>query len=320
MQKILANDWKMAIISASNNMQNNKNRIDSLNVFPVPDGDTGTNMSSTIKKAADTLDTLKITTFTQLLDSISKDMLLGARGNSGVILSQIFKGFSLGWRKFDSLEPKDILVGFKKASEMAYASVMNPIEGTILTVIRETYENLKKTIKTSMNIIEVFELALQHARISCDNTPNLLAVLKEVGVVDSGGEGLNIILAGILSSLKGVPIEISKEESEMQKFTGELEIYDGEFGYCTELILKLKPEIITKFNKPEFIKRLSKLGNSLVVVQDEEIVKIHIHTLKPGNILNYSQKFGEFDAIKSENMTNQASDTKSQVQSTKSEK
>ncbi len=317
MNKISSNDWKEAIISASNSLQNQKNIIDSLNVFPVPDGDTGTNMSSTIKKAADSLKISKTTTLTKMLDNISKDMLLGARGNSGVILSQIFKGFSLGWKNLESLETKDIIKGFKKASEMAYASVINPIEGTILTVIRETYENLKKNIKPSMDIIEIFELALKYARQSCDNTPNLLAVLKEVGVVDSGGEGLNVILEGILKSLQGNPIQISKEEFQMQKFTSELEIYDGEFGYCTELILKLKLETITKFNKTEFIKKLSKLGNSLVVVQDEEIVKIHIHTLKPGDILNYSQKFGEFDAIKSENMTNQASDTRSKIQNTK---
>lgn len=314
MFKVSVNHWKEAVISASNNMQNNKNRIDSLNVFPVPDGDTGTNMSSTIKKAADSLKTIKILSFKELLNNISKNMLLGARGNSGVILSQIFKGFTLGWENVKFIEPSNILIGFEKASEMAYASVINPIEGTILTVIRETYENLSKTITPSMNTIEIFELALKYARKSCDNTPNLLPVLKEVGVVDSGGEGLNIILEGILSSLKGSPIQISKEESQMQEFTRELEIYDGEFGYCTELILKLKLETISKFNKNEFIKKLSKLGNSLVVVQDENLVKIHIHTLKPGDILNYSQKFGEFDTIKSENMTIQASDTKTQFE------
>lgn len=315
MQKILFNDWKQAIISGSNNMQNNKNRINSLNVFPVPDGDTGTNMSSTIKKAADSLYTLEAGNLNKLLQDISKDMLLGARGNSGVILSQIFKGFSIGWKNLDAIEPKDIINGFREASKMAYASVINPIEGTILTVIRETYENLEKNIKPSMDIIQVFELALSFARKSCDNTPNLLAVLKEVGVIDSGGEGLNIILEGILQSFKGKPIKISLEEAQMQQFTGELEIYDGEFGYCTELILKLKS--VLKFNKTEFIRGLSKLGNSVVVVQDEEIVKIHIHTLKPGRVLNYSQKFGEFDAIKSENMTIQASDTKANNSSSK---
>ena len=311
MNHISIKDWIEAIISASNNMQNHKNRINSLNVFPVPDGDTGTNMSSTIKKAADSLLTTKANNLNQLLQGISKDMLLGARGNSGVILSQIFKGFSVGWKGLTQIESHNIVDGFKEASKMAYASVMNPIEGTILTVIRETYEKLEKNVKPSMNIIDIFELALQYARISCDNTPNLLAVLKEVGVVDSGGEGLNIIFEGILQSFKGKPIKISKEEAQMQQFTGELEIYDGEFGYCTELILKLEQTI--KFSKPEFVKGLSKLGNSIVVVQDEEIVKIHIHALAPGKILNYAQKFGEFDAIKSENMTIQAGDTKSNI-------
>ncbi|MGL5204614.1 MAG: DAK2 domain-containing protein [Metamycoplasmataceae bacterium] len=308
MNKILTNDWKSAIISGSNNMQNNKNRINSLNVFPVPDGDTGTNMSSTIKKAADSIQKLETNKLNDLLQDISKNMLLGARGNSGVILSQIFKGFAIGWKNLEKIEPEDVIKGFKEAAKMAYASVINPIEGTILTVIRETYENLEKNITSNMDIIQIFELALQFARVSCDNTPNLLAVLKEVGVIDSGGEGLNIILEGMLKSFKGSPVEISFEEVQMEKFTGELEIYDGEFGYCTELIVKLKS--VSKFNKIEFIKGLSRLGNSVVVVQDEEIVKTHIHTLKPGQVLNYSQKFGEFEAIKSENMTIQASDTK----------
>ncbi|MGL5590742.1 MAG: DAK2 domain-containing protein [Metamycoplasmataceae bacterium] len=318
MNKILANDWKLAIISGSNNMQNNKNRINSLNVFPVPDGDTGTNMSSTIKKAADAIQNHENSSLNDLLQIISKNMLLGARGNSGVILSQIFKGFAVGWKNLEIIEPKDIIKGFKEASKMAYASVINPIEGTILTVIRETYENLEKNITPNMNIIQIFELALKYARISCDNTPNLLAVLKEVGVIDSGGEGLNIILEGIIESFKGSPVQISLKEAQMEKFTGELEIYDGEFGYCTELIVKLKA--VAKFNKIEFIKGLSKLGNSVVVVQDEDIVKTHIHTLKPGGVLNYSQKFGEFENIKSENMTIQASDTKADSASTMDKK
>ncbi|MGL5205341.1 MAG: DAK2 domain-containing protein [Metamycoplasmataceae bacterium] len=308
MNKILANDWKLAIISASNNMQNNKNRINSLNVFPVPDGDTGTNMSSTVKKAADAIQGVDNANLNDLLQTVSKNMLLGARGNSGVILSQIFKGFAVGWKNLETIETKDIIKGFEQASKMAYASVINPIEGTILTVIRETYENLEKNIKPNMNIIQIFELALKYARVSCDNTPNLLAVLKEVGVIDSGGEGLNIILEGMIKSFKGSPVQISLEEAQMEKFTGELEIYDGEFGYCTELIVNLKA--VAKFNKIEFIKGLSKLGNSVVVVQDDDIVKTHIHTLKPGDVLNYSQKFGEFENIKSENMTIQAGDTK----------
>ncbi|MGL5732659.1 MAG: DAK2 domain-containing protein, partial [Metamycoplasmataceae bacterium] len=314
MNKILANDWRLAIISGSNNMQNNKNRINSLNVFPVPDGDTGTNMSSTVKKAADAIQNSENINLNDLLQIISKNMLLGARGNSGVILSQIFKGFAVGWQNLETIEAKDVIKGFKEASKMAYASVINPIEGTILTVIRETYENLEKNIKPNMDIIQIFELALKYARISCDNTPNLLAVLKEVGVIDSGGEGLNIILEGIIKSFKGSPVQISLEEAQMEKFTGELEIYDGEFGYCTELIVKLKS--VAKFNKMEFIKGISKLGNSVVVVQDEDIVKTHVHTLKPGQVLNYTQKFGEFEAIKSENMTIQASDTKADSAST----
>lgn len=311
MTKMTVHDLKNALISGSNNLFNNKNRIDALNVFPVPDGDTGSNMSSTISKAIDKLSKTNYESIDQMMSNVSRDMLLSARGNSGVILSQIFKGFYNEWKKYKKeLDVKSIIKGFEQASKSAYSSVLKPIEGTILTVIRETSELLLNDLenKKELNVLTTFELAKKYAQKSLNNTPNLLPVLKEVGVVDSGGEGLLMIIDGMLSYLQGHLIEINLEDTQQMQFISDSEIYSGEFGYCTELIIKINN--VKKFNKDEFIKNAEKLGNSLVVVQDEEILKIHIHTTKPGKVLMFGQKYGEFLTTKIENMTEQANNTK----------
>lgn len=319
MQSLKVNQLKDAIISASNNLTNNKERIDALNVFPVPDGDTGSNMASTINKASDNLISNDYSSIGKMMTDVSRNMLLGARGNSGVILSQIFKGFSNAWIKVkDELSTELIVTGFEEASKMAYSSVLKPIEGTILTVIRETSENTRKEFNDSMDIVELFELIYKHAKQSVNNTPNILAILKEVGVVDSGGEGFLMIVEGMLSYLKGSPIEIDLEKTQQLKFISETEIYTGEFGYCTELIIKLKTQ--SKFNKNDFTSLMEKNGNSLVVVQDQDILKIHIHAINPGKILNLCQKYGEFLTVKVENMTEQANNTKSQANSFENDK
>ncbi|MGL4343480.1 MAG: DAK2 domain-containing protein [Metamycoplasmataceae bacterium] len=306
---------KKALISASNNLHNNSSRINALNIFPVPDGDTGSNMSSTFKNAVQNLNSKKYENIEEMLKQFSKDMLLGARGNSGVILSQIFKGFYEGWKKCEVISNQNLVIGFQKAYEYAYSSVLKPIEGTILTVIRETFENLKKLDLSKLSILETFAKIKNFARTSCDNTPNLLAVLKEANVVDSGGEGLFIILDGIYQSLNGKDVIISDQIEQQEKFISETEIYDGEFGYCTEVIIELKkPE---KFDKKALSLKIEKLGNSLVIVNDNEILKIHIHVLKPGLILNELQKYGEFIKIKSENMTLQANETKQKIENSK---
>lgn len=316
MQSLNVEQLKSAIISASNNLTNNKERIDALNVFPVPDGDTGSNMSSTIAKACEGLNNNEYKSIGKMMTDVSRDMLLGARGNSGVILSQIFKGFSNAWLKIkDSLTPNQIVEGFESATKTAYSSVLKPIEGTILTVIKETSEHTRKEFKESMSVIDVFELLFKNAQKSVKNTPNILPILKEAGVVDSGGEGLLMIIEGILIFLKeGKPIEINSEKTKQLKFISDTEIYTGEFGYCTELIIRLKNTL--KFNKNDFVSAMEKLGNSLVVVQDDDILKIHVHAITPGKVLNTGQKFGEFLTIKVENMTEQANNTKSQADST----
>ncbi|MGY5139332.1 DAK2 domain-containing protein [Mycoplasmopsis gallinarum] len=296
------------LLSGANNLINNKNKIDALNVFPVPDGDTGTNMSNTIQAAIKTLESNPTKNLGDLSAQVAKDMLFGARGNSGVILSQIFKGFSLGFANVESVDVFGLLKGFQEATKKAYGSVLKPIEGTLLTVIRETTENLEKAINNQTTFEEFFNLAVDFARKSCNETPNKLKILREVNVTDSGGEGLFTIIYGMQQAILGNPIAISNEVVEVDKFLSDTEVYEGEFGYCTEFIVEL--DDFAKFDKVAFEKALSKKANSLVVVQDNEILKVHGHVERPGDLLNFGQKYGELLKIKSENMTRQANESK----------
>lgn len=300
--------FKKIFISGANNLYNKRNAIDALNVFPVPDGDTGGNMSSTAESALNAIknDTSNESNIGFLTNQISKNMLLGARGNSGVILSQIFKGFALGCAEKEKLEFADFKEAIRSAYDKAYKSVLKPVEGTILTVIREVYEKLETL--DEQPIVEIFEQIVKQARISCDNTPNKLKILREVGVTDSGAEGLFAIFEGMLSSLKGKDIEISNENSQVSTWINDNEVYEGEFGYCTEFIVDLaKPK---KFDKSKFVEEVNKYATSLVVVNDDNLLKVHGHTLKPGNLLNFAQKYGEFVKIKSENMMLQANESR----------
>ena len=310
MTKLNGKTFAQAFISGANNLINSKNKIDALNVFPVPDGDTGTNMSSTSKAAVDALTVTNVDKMPlgDVAVIVSRNMLLGARGNSGVILSQIFKGFSLSFTNLKEASVKELLDGFKKATEKAYQSVLKPVEGTILTVIRETTEAIEKDITKDSSVEDFFRLANEFSRQACNNTPNKLKILREVGVTDSGGEGLQALLFGMYSYFKGQPIEESNEEKQADTFISSSEVYNGEFGYCTEFIVELTD--VKNFDKSAFENALMKKANSLVVVQDEKILKVHGHTLKPGDMLNFGQKYGEFIKIKSENMTRQAADSR----------
>lgn len=308
MTKITGQIWAKALISGSNNLVNKKKWIDSLNVFPVPDGDTGSNMSSTIQSGVKDLENEH--KVSDVSKKAARNMLLGARGNSGVILSQIFQGFAKNFANSKEINSFELVSGFEQAKESAYKSVLKPVEGTILTVIKEVASSLKKLVTPAMDIKQVMALAFESARKSCDNTPNLLPILKEVGVTDSGGEGLVLIIEGMYKFFQGNPVALSNEPIDLNKeaFISNTEIFDGEFGYCTEFILDLKNQ--KKFNKNNFIFNLEKLGNSLVVVQNEEIVKVHIHTLTPGKVLTFGQKYGEFLKLKSDNMTEQANENR----------
>lgn len=288
-------------------MKNNTERINALNVFPVPDGDTGSNMSATSEYAANEIASLDTDNIYEISNKFSRGMLLGARGNSGVILSQIFKGFTIAFEGKQQANAFEIVAAFESARNYAYKSVMKPVEGTILTVIRMISENLEKTITPSHTVEEIFGEAVKFARHACDETPKFLPILKEVGVTDSGGEGLFLILEGIHLALIGKPVQIEATQAAANTFLMEGEDFNGEFGYCTEFIVTLKSQ--KHFDKTKFEAALTRMGDSIVVVHDEDILKVHIHTLKPGQVLSFAQKFGEFIKIKSENMTLQANES-----------
>ena len=300
--------FKMMVISASNNLYNHYPEVDALNVFPVPDGDTGMNMNLTLTSGAKEVQNRSDNDIYSIAKTFSRGLLMGARGNSGVITSQIFRGFAEALEGKKEINAVELADAFVNGSKIAYKAVIRPVEGTILTVIRESSENLKKKIRTFSSIEDAFKILLHEAKESLERTPNLLPVLKEVGVVDSGGAGLVKILEGMESMIHGDFIE--RNEAEVVDKNGNAQVKadeeESEFGYCTEFILRLGPKESKKaFNKNRFTSVLNAHGNSLVVVQDEDLVKVHVHTLTPGNIFNYAQQFGEFVKLKCENMTEQ---------------
>lgn len=307
MRKIDGKIWLEAVKSGAYNLKNKQNSINALNVFPVPDGDTGSNMASTIMSIINGNEK-ENTNISEVATKMAQDMLFSARGNSGVILSQIFKGFALGFNNKTEINSYDLVKSFQSASNSAYKAVLKPIEGTILTVIRETSEGLIDNVLIDSDIKDVFTIALGLARKSCDNTPNLLKVLKEVEVTDSGGEGLYAVLEGMLAYFQGSPIQLLNKEDDVNKFISDTEVFEGEFGYCTEFILELKKP--KKFNRDFLINKLEKIGSSMVVVQDNSILKVHIHAIRPGEVLNAVNSLGQFIKVKIENMTLQANDSK----------
>jgi len=232
---------------------------------------------------------------------------MGARGNSGVITSQIFRGLSQGLNGKEEVNAVEFAEAFENAVAVAYKAVVRPVEGTILTVVRESVHFMHEQVKDSTSIERAMEYLIEEANQSLNRTPELLPILKEVGVVDSGGAGLIKIYDGMLSALKGHFIERNQEAPEttpIQAAGAQME--SDEFGYCTEFIMRLGPEDTKKpFNQARFTTVLESHGNSLVVVKDEDIVKVHVHTLNPGAVLTYAQGFGEFIKLKIENMTEQ---------------
>ena len=306
---------KQMIISGANNLYNNYPEVDALNVFPVPDGDTGTNMNLTISSGAKEIATRNDASVYDVAKAFSRGLLMGARGNSGVILSQIFRGFAQGLKGKIEATAQDISDALLMGKEVAYKAVMRPVEGTILTVIRESSQALADSVYPDMPLDEALDILLKEARESLKRTPNLLPVLKEAGVVDSGGAGLCKIIEGVDLALhnqiveKNMPDVVS--DSVVEPIIGNVQasLEHKEFGYCTEFILKL-PEDPIKAKKKTFVPSrfsgvLNSHGNSIVMVHDDDLIKVHIHTLNPGNILTYAQQFGEFVKIKVENMSEQ---------------
>ena len=293
------------LISGANNLYNHYPEIDALNVFPVPDGDTGMNMNLTMASGAKEIQNRSDNDVHAIAVAFSKGLLMGARGNSGVITSQIFRGFAQALEGSKQINAELLADAFDNGSKVAYKAVMRPVEGTILTVIRESSASLKNYVKPDTDIIVAFKYFLSEASASLKHTPELLPVLKEVGVVDSGGAGLIKILEGMLSALNGKFIakkEISRSSTDN---SAQQSMESDEFGYCTEFILRLDPENKKPFIESRFKSVLANHGNSLVVVRDDDIVKVHVHTLAPGAVLTYGQSFGEFIKLKIENMTEQ---------------
>ncbi len=295
-------ELKQALTNSYACLSNEKDKVDALNVFPVPDGDTGTNMLLTYKSGIESIINLEEKSVSKLMKAFSRGLLMGARGNSGVILSQIFRGISKSFENKESVDGHDLIEALVEARETAYKAVMNPVEGTILTVINDMSKDVYK-YKNQSDLKNILALAVEAGEKSLNNTPNLLPVLKEAGVVDSGGYGLMVIFKGIQGYFAGELTEVSEEIKVFDNLqvTGE----STEFGYCTEFIIELDDEKAkgNHFSEDKLKQQLVKLGDSLVVVHDDDIVKVHVHTLVPGEALNIGQKYGEFLKLKIENMT-----------------
>ncbi|WP_455538440.1 DAK2 domain-containing protein [Terrisporobacter sp.] len=287
-------------VSGANNLQNNKDLVDKLNVFPVPDGDTGTNMSLTISYAIKELLKVEDNDITNIGKALSKGSLMGARGNSGVILSQIIRGISKSIEGKENLNVVDLAEALKNGSDTAYKAVIKPIEGTILTVVRESGEYAVEIAKDDMDMIEFLELVVAKANESLNKTPELLKALKEAGVVDSGGKGLVLIYEGMLSSLKGNNIEAVEGgvSSDVEvKVENDISDEDIKFQYCTEFILESD-----KVDDLTIREKFMKYGDSLAVVADQGIIKVHVHTNDPGLAIQEALSYGQLLTIKIENM------------------
>ena len=282
-----------------------KEEVNALNVFPVPDGDTGTNMSLTSKSALKQIDSLEGDfTVADVSAAAARGALMGARGNSGVILSQLLRGFSEGLEGIDEADTATIAHAFKKASETTYKAVMKPIEGTILTVGRETADFAIRHYKKSEKPIEFLEDVILEANKSLDNTPNQLKVLKEAGVVDAGGKGLVVLLEGSLKVLKGEDIaDQSEDETLKKKAQKEVQFTEADtslkFGYCTEFIINTDYEDIDSFRE-----KIAPLGDCLLVVGGggSHLIKVHVHTNDPGIVLQHACELGLLQDIKIDNM------------------
>lgn len=297
------------IVAAANHLENNKKIVDELNVFPVPDGDTGTNMSLTLLAASAEVKKMKEVSAASVANSLASASLRGARGNSGVILSQLFRGFSKELKKYDVIDAKIFAQALKSGADTAYKAVMKPTEGTILTVAREGAQKAYTVSKKSENIVEILETALAHAKVVLDKTPEMLPVLKQAGVVDAGGKGLIFILEGALCALKGEEVLLQERDEEETGQTPEKRTdipQDITFTYCTEFLIRKENSTMNRPDIAEqFKRRIDIQGDSMLVIDDEEIIKVHIHTNNPGTVIQEALKIGELLNIKIDNMKEQ---------------
>ncbi|MBE3593455.1 MAG: DAK2 domain-containing protein [Candidatus Carbobacillus altaicus] len=311
-------------------LRSRKQEIDALNVFPVPDGDTGTNMyltfSSGVKEALSHTDRH----VGRLVKTLSRGLLMGARGNSGVILSQLFRGFSLYLENKAELTPSDLAYALKRGVETAYAAVIKPVEGTILTVAREAAEKTVEIVekkRSACTFTLLFNTWLDQARTTLKRTPDYLPVLKQAGVVDAGGFGLIVIMEGLSQAIQKQPVsehdqktitaQAHPTQSTNDPFLEEahaaldipvqvgMDPRDITYGYCTEFIVRLDPSLISTFDEKRFREKMERFGDSLLVARDQDLVKLHVHTERPGEAMTYVQSFGEIIRIKIDNMREQ---------------
>ena len=292
---------KNMIISGANNLENNKNLVNSLNVFPVPDGDTGTNMSLTMNSAVREINKSKDLGVNLIADLAANGSLMGARGNSGVILSQIFRGFAKALKNVEEIDTSALADALMEGSNTAYKAVMKPTEGTILTVIRESAEFGIKIAKNSSDATDFLGKVIDKANETLSRTPDMLPILKQAGVVDAGGKGLIFILKGMHQYLVSETVIQLSEEIEEEQEEAAKPLYDDiAFGYCTEFFIKgneMDPE--------EFKKKIMEIGDSIVVVGDEKLIKVHVHTNNPGVIIEKALQLGYLSKIKIDNMREQ---------------
>lgn len=296
----------------SKNLAKNAEKINALNVFPVPDGDTGTNMNLSMSSGAKETAANVVENIGELGKSFSKGLLMGARGNSGVILSQLFRGMSQHIADKKEVNAKEFAEAIQNGVSIAYKAIIKPVEGTILTVAREAAEAGLKAAENTSSVVEVMEAIYFEAQASLKRTPELLPILKEVGVVDSGGQGLVCVYQGFVAALKGEKIEgLEAVEANVVDMQFE-DDHDMDFmspedivhGFCTEFTVRLDKEK-KEFDEAKFREDMSKFGDSLLVISDSEYVKIHVHTETPGDVFNYGQQYGELIKIKSDNMREQ---------------
>ena len=296
----------------SKNLAKNAEKINSLNVFPVPDGDTGTNMNLSMSSGAKETAANVVENIGELGKSFSKGLLMGARGNSGVILSQLFRGMSQHIADKKEVNAKEFADAIQNGVSIAYKAIIKPVEGTILTVAREAAEAGLKAAENTTSVVDVMEAIYVEAQASLKRTPDLLPILKEVGVVDSGGQGLVCVYQGFVAALKGEKIEglesVETNVVDMQfEDDHDMDFMSPEdivYGFCTEFTVRLDKEK-KDFNEDKFREDMSKFGDSLLVISDSEYVKIHVHTETPGDVFNYGQQYGELVKIISDNMREQ---------------
>ena len=306
-KKIDGMQLKEMFLSGAALLTQSRESVDALNVFPVPDGDTGTNMSQTINAAVKEMSAKPLTSVADISDAIARGALKGARGNSGVILSQILRGFAKALSGADDIDCAALSRAMRCGADTAYKAIMKPKEGTILTVARVIAEETERAAKNCQDVEALFKGIITSGDAILKRTPEMLPVLKQAGVVDSGGMGLMVIYRGMYAALTGEPIEIDHQEGARNAMPGEyVDDHDSldeiTYGYCTEFIVSHPREDMREDEVVRLRKRLERIGDCVLVISDLSVVKVHVHTNEPGKALQYALELGELDSIKVDNM------------------